>query len=129
MRLANKKKVLKIKYFQDYQLIDIKKNEGNNIDEDNYKWYNKWFYENYEPLKFNWRVLYLFIIELIVVRGVYFMYFYIINKNRYGRIRNLFGSEAVSVEYAYNNALRVINFEKFFGFFIEEKIQVYLQKI
>lgn len=56
------------------------------------------------------------------------MYFYIINKNRYGRIRNLFGSEAVSVEYAYNNALRVINFEKFFGFFIEEKIQVYLRK-
>lgn len=79
MRLANKKKVLKIKYFQDYHLIDIKKNEGNNIDEDNSKWRNKWFYENYEPLKFNWRVLYLFIIELIVVRGVYFMYFYIIN--------------------------------------------------
>lgn len=38
----------------------------------------------------------------------------------------MFGSEAVSAEYAHNNALKVVNFEKFFHIFVEQNIQVYI---
>jgi len=44
----------------------------------------------------------------------------------YTYIRNSFGSAAVSPEYAFGNALRVISIENFFGLFFEQELQQFV---
>lgn len=80
----------------------------------------------YEPAVINKKFIYSGLVEIILVRGFYFLYFLKDLLFRYTVVRNMFGSEAVSAEYAHNNALKVVNFEKFFHFFIEQNIQVYI---